>query len=371
MLNCLIVGGGVIGLSIAYELAGRGERVRVIDQGQLGKESSWAGAGILPPANAATAIHPLDQLRALSHDLHLAWAHRLREESGIDTGFRRCGGLYLARTVGEAAALHGLKGMLHEEGIEMARLSQSELSQREPGLTNLSERGSLVAAYWLPNESQLRNPDHLRALIACCRQRGVELSEQTEFREFRSMRSRVAEAMTSDGPMAAEKFCVCSGAWTHYLLKQLGFPNGIMPIRGQMMLFKCDQPPFRHILNEGPRYLVPRDDGHVLVGSTEEEVGFVKGTTDESLRELATLARELVPELTPDKVERTWSGLRPGSFDGFPYLGAVPGHDNLFVAAGHFRSGLHLSTGTAVIMSQLMRGEKPAIDLSPFRVGRG
>jgi glycine oxidase len=125
------------------------------------------------------------------------------------------------------------------------------------------------------------------------------------------------------------------------------------------------------VLNEGSRYLVARDDGHVLVGSTEEEAGFDKSTTSTAIEELTRLACDLVPELRRFAVEQTWAGLRPGTYDGFPYLGAVPGLENAFVAAGHFRSGLHLSTGTAVVMGQLMRGETPIIDLSPFRVGRG
>jgi glycine oxidase len=116
---------------------------------------------------------------------------------------------------------------------------------------------------------------------------------------------------------------------------------------------------------------VPRDDGRVLVGSTEEEAGFDKSTTKEAIRELTQLAIELVPTLRHAQVERTWAGLRPGSFDGLPYLGPIPGLENAFVAAGHFRSGLHLSTGTAVVMGQLIRGLQPEIDLAPFQIARG
>jgi glycine oxidase len=116
---------------------------------------------------------------------------------------------------------------------------------------------------------------------------------------------------------------------------------------------------------------VPRDDGRVLAGSTEEEVGFDKSNTPEAVAELTALARELVPALAHAPVEQTWAGLRPASFDGLPYLGQIPGISNAFVAAGHFRTGLYLSTGTAVVLSELIRGERPQIDLSPFRVGRG
>ena len=137
-----------------------------------------------------------------------------------------------------------------------------------------------------------------------------------------------------------------------------------------MVLFRCDQPPITRIVNEGSRYLVPREDGRVLAGSTEEEVGFDKRTTEEAIADLVGFARGLVPALRDAKIEQTWAGLRPASFDGLPYLGPLPGLKNAFIAAGHFRSGLFLSTATAVVMSQLMRGEKPQIDLAPFRVGR-
>jgi glycine oxidase len=124
-------------------------------------------------------------------------------------------------------------------------------------------------------------------------------------------------------------------------------------------------------LNEGNRYLVAREDGYVLAGSTEEEVGFDKRTTPAGLADLRSFAEALVPALAEAKLEKSWAGLRPATFDGLPYLGQIPALSNAFVAAGHFRSGLYLSGGTAVLMSQLMRGEEPDIDLEPFRVGRG
>jgi glycine oxidase len=137
-----------------------------------------------------------------------------------------------------------------------------------------------------------------------------------------------------------------------------------------MVLFRCEQPPLQRIVNEGSRYLVPREDGHVLVGSTEEEAGFDKRTTPEVIDDLTEFAKSLVPALADAAIEKTWSGLRPCALDGLPYLGRLPGLENAYVAAGHFRSGLYLSAATAVVMSQLIRGEEPDIDLTPFRVGR-
>jgi glycine oxidase len=137
-----------------------------------------------------------------------------------------------------------------------------------------------------------------------------------------------------------------------------------------MVLFRCEQPPIRRVINEGSRYLIPRLDGYLLAGSTEEEVGFDKRTTDEAIADITAFARAIVPALATATIENTWAGFRPASFDSLPYLGRLPGLANAFVAAGHFRNGLFLSPATALVMSQLLRDEQPRIDLTPFRVGR-
>jgi len=135
-------------------------------------------------------------------------------------------------------------------------------------------------------------------------------------------------------------------------------------------LLSTVRPILTRIINEGSRYLVPRADGRLLVGSTEEDVGFDRGTTAAGVAGLLDFALSLVGELDSAAIEQTWAGLRPATSDGLPYLGAVPGLENAYVAAGHFRSGLQLSTGTAVVMSQLIRGQQPQIDLSMFRADR-
>ena len=223
----------------------------------------------------------------------------------------------------------------------------------------------------MPDEWQLRNPCHLNALLAACGQLGVNISDHVEATDFVIRAGRMQGAVTSAGTISAGHYCLTTGAWTFTLLDRLNIRTGILPIRGQMVLFQAPHKLFSHVLNEGPRYMVPRDDGKVLVGSTEEEAGFDKATTAGEIRELTELAQRIVPGLCQAGVVKTWAGLRPATYDGFPYLGQVPDLPNAFVAAGHFRSGLHLSTGTAHVMSQLIRGETPEIDLSPFRVGRG
>jgi glycine oxidase len=137
-----------------------------------------------------------------------------------------------------------------------------------------------------------------------------------------------------------------------------------------MVLFSGADKILSHIINVDSRYLVPRTDGRVLVGSTEEEAGFEKVTTNEGIKGLLAFANKLAPELLTLSVEMCWAGLRPATRDGLPYLGGVPGVDNAFVAAGHFRSGLWLSPATAVVMHELIAGRRPQVELAPFRLDR-
>jgi glycine oxidase len=376
-LDCLIVGGGVIGLSLAWQLAERGKKVQVIDRGEIGREASWAGAGILPPANRHALAHPLDQLRGLSFDLHREWAETLREQTGIDTGYRRCGGIYLARAAGEAAALSAWAATQVEEGVVVERLDAANLKDRKPNGRPLAELEPAIAsnltfraAWYLPDECQLRNPWYLRALRRMCELRGVEIVPQCEVVDWNIAGERVQGVQTSLGPLHPEQICVTSGAWSGGVLQKAGITLGVMPIRGQIVLFRTERPLARSIVNEGPRYLVPREDGRLLAGATEEEVGFDKRNTEEAVRDLINFATSLLPPLRSAEIELTWAGLRPASFDGFPYLGQVPGLRNLYVAAGHFRSGIYLSPGTAVVMAEHMCGTETSLDLAPFRVGR-
>jgi glycine oxidase len=403
MTECLIVGGGVIGLSLAWQLARRGRKVRVLDRQQVGREASWAGAGILPPASREALAHPLDQLRGMSFELHREWAEVLRAETGIDTGYRRCGGIYLARLAGETAALSAWAASLREEGVVVERLGVGEgergregdketrrqggkaasfppspplplspsLLQHEPEIAIKPSSGLPIRAAWLlPDECQLRNPHYLQALARVCELHGVVISPHTEVQDFALSGGRISSVITNEGVIDAEQICVTSGAWTGQLLQKLGMTVGVVPVRGQIVLFRCERPPVQCVINEGPRYIVPREDGHLLVGSTEEEAGFDKRTTEVAIAELIDFARSLLPVLNSAEVKQTWAGLRPASFDGFPYLGPIPGLANAFVASGHYRSGLYLSPGTATVMAELMCGVATSLDLSVFRVGR-
>lgn len=371
MADVLIVGGGVIGLSLAYELAGAGLKVQIVERGEPGREASWAGAGILPPAQAAPTDDPYERLLQLSNELHLHWSAELREQTGVDNGLRRCGGVYVARDAAGDVELRQAAARWQVQGVACQRLDAAELARREPALEGGAASARLRAAWLLPDEMQLRNPRHLKALLAGCAQRGVEVKAGVSVEDFETRAGRIERVLTSGGALTAGQVCLTSGPWTRLLLSRLGLHVGLKPIRGQIVLLNGSRPVLRSIVNEGPRYLVPRPEGRILVGSTEEDAGFEKCATAAGVAGLLQFALELAPGLTGARIEQCWAGLRPATVDRLPYLGRLPPWENAYVAAGHFRSGLQLSSGTAAVMARLMRGQEPGVDLSPFRPDRG
>jgi glycine oxidase len=219
--------------------------------------------------------------------------------------------------------------------------------------------------------AQVRNPRHLKALLAGCASWGTRLLPGCPVHGFERQGSRIAAVLTGEGRLAASRFALAAGAWTDALLQQVGWRPGIHPVRGQIALLNTGTPLFQRVLLQGKRYLVPRPDGRVLIGSTEEDAGFDKRTTAGAIGDLLNFAMRLVPGLAEAPLERCWAGLRPGSPDELPYLGPVPGLDNLFVAAGHFRAGIQLSPGTGVVMKELLLGQKLTVPLEGFRLDRG
>jgi len=392
MDDCLIIGGGVVGLSLAWELACASLKVHVVERGEPGREASWAGAGILPAARCTPGGTPLEQLSALSRRLHGEWAARLRAETGIDTGFRECGELHVARTDDAVAVIEREAGEHVAAGVRVQRPTLAEVLAREPGLVGewetvgaegggeraVNHQGAcaprspgalgekILAAFWLPDAAQIRNPRHLQALVAACRRGSVRLTTHAGAEDVEVHGRRIKEVVTPAGRFAAERVVICAGAWSDALLKRLGFKLPLKPIRGQMVLMKLPQPVLRCIVHEGPHYLVPRDDGRVLVGSTLEDVGFDTRTTEQAINELISFARSILPALRAAEIEHAWAGLRPGSDLPNPLIGPLPNYDNVLVAAGHFRWGLYLSPGTATLLRQVMLGEEPQIPLEDF-----
>jgi glycine oxidase len=374
MPDVVILGGGVIGLSLAYELAGQGMKVRILDRGQPGRETSWAAAGILPPSKFRTKAPPVEWLQGFSSQLHAEWAMRLKEETGIDNGYRRSGGIHLADSKETSVELLQECERWRREGLSVKWLHSTDIDREEPALAGAYERCELHGAALATDEVQIRSPRHLKALISACEKRGVEISAGVEAFDFEMAGQKISAVQTSIGAIAANQFVVAAGSWSKAIAARMNLNLAVKPMRGQIVLLYTARPIIQRIvewnIEIGHRYLLPRDDGRLLVGTTMEDVGFDRRNTAEAIAGILQFATRLAPALSSATVERSWCGFRPASVDGLPYLGAVPGLQNAFVAAGHFRHGLWLSTGTAVVMSRLIRGESPGVDLTPFKPDR-
>lgn len=366
--DVLLVGGGVMGLSLAWELAQQCARVCVVDSGEMGREASWAAAGMLPPGPNKEYwpnCSAYEQLQGLSHELQPAWHQKLADLTHIDNGYLPTGALYICD--GSAAATAALEKNQREWerwGLEDHQLDTAAIADLEPAISRQTQ------AILLPGESQLRPPRHLLALLAACQRAGVILRPGCQLVGWQTQGEQIRAATTSTGTICADNYCLTSGCWTGPLAAGLGLELPIRPIRGQILLLNGPPNTLRRIVNAGPRYLTPRPDGRVLVGSTQEEVGFHKQNTVEGLADLMNFARQLCPTLADFTLEQSWSGLRPGTADELPYLGRLPRYDNAWIAAGHFRAGIQLSPATAVVMRSIILGQEPPVDVTTLGVGQ-
>ncbi|QDT33133.1 glycine oxidase ThiO [Thalassoglobus polymorphus] len=356
----LVIGGGVIGLSIAYELAGSGATVTVVDRQKFGQEASWAGAGMLPPAQCS-GPPALRELAKLSRARWKTVSEELLSLTGIDNGFRECSALQISienrNTIPDEIEAWG------KEDVQAELLNGNQLQQYEPLLSDMLHTG-----FRLPTMAQVRNPHHIVALKKACEQLNVQLVEGENIAKFELSQRKISAATSNHEHFTADKFILCAGAWSPQIVEQLGVHLEMEPVRGQIVLLKFDKPKFTHIIEDGPKYLVPRDDGHVLVGATVERVGFEKANTTEGVKGLLEFATQVVPILKDAELVKTWSGFRPATLRGVPYLGWSKKIDNLFVATGHFRDGLAQSTGTAKLVGDIILDRKTSIDVSAFAV---
>lgn len=360
--DVLIIGGGVIGLTTAYRLAEQGVSVIVADRQTVGREASWAGAGMLPPGHNCDAAAPETRLRSYSHSLWSELSCALKERTGIDSGYLRCGSIELATDDTEFDAQ---LSAWQNEGIAVEELSRGEIEKRVPDLHPEFQR-----AAFLPDFGQARNPRHLKGLSAACRSLGVEILEhEVDLRIQADDHGRVT-AVTPVRSFAAEKVCVTAGSWSRQILQPLGVELPVKPVRGQIVQLRLSKLPFTCVIERGRRYIVPRADGLILIGSTEEHVGFDKRTTADGVAGLLEFARCIAPELGSAELVNSWAGLRPGSPDELPFLGRVAGFANLYVGAGHFRSGLQMSTGTGSILAEILQDREPPVSLRGLTVDR-
>jgi glycine oxidase len=329
-----VVGGGVIGLSVAWRAARRGLSVTVVDRGPLGGGASRVAAGMLAPISEADAGEPA-LLRA-----GIASAARwpaFAEELGLDA-YRRCGTLVVARDADEAEALERERALREQLGLRVERLRGSQARRLEPGLAP-----GVRAALDVPDDHAVDPRALIEALIAACGEAGVDLRPET-----------------TDVP-AADHTVLATGAWA-------GAP--VRPVKGQILRLRDPDGPglLSRVIRHERFYLVPREDGRYVLGATMEEKGFDTTVTAGGVRELLQEAQLLVPGLDEMELEEASAGLRPGTPDNGPLIGAR--EDGAILATGHHRNGILLAPLTADAVVALLCGEPLPPEAEPFSPAR-
>lgn len=356
--DVLIVGGGIIGLLTAHELAGSGVKVSVVDRQAIGRESSWAGGGILSPLNFWQVPASITALCRWSQQVYPTLTANLLATTSVDPEWIKSG--LLIRGCPE---LEQAKGWCALHGINHAVLMPSEVACREPALAP-SDTPSL----WLPDIAQIRNPRMIQALRVELERLGVRLLENRPVTALVAEQGRIRQIKTGDGTLTADVYVIAAGAWSGLIGPDVETMLDIQPVKGQMLLFRADPDLLKAIVLQGDRYLIPRRDGHILAGSTVEHTEFAKSVTEQARTSLSDFAYRVLPALKECSIEKQWAGLRPGSPTGIPRIARHPKISNLYFNCGHFRNGFVMAPASARLLADLILGRPPIVAPEPYSI---
>jgi glycine oxidase len=348
--DVIIVGGGIIGLSLAIALRKRGASVLVVERGEPGREASHAAGGMLVDCSPEIPL-ALQPLAIASARMYREFAHELEVESGMKVDLRDHGTIVFPPP----------EHVYERPGFTLASLLPAPLTELEPGLADSNR-----PAFYLKERSV--DPRALTAAaIKTAKRRGVDFSSGDSVTAVNLSGDHVSGVTTTKTSFLAPKVVNCAGAWSGKFGPH-AFPT--RPVKGQMLcLVMPSRTLLRHVIRSPEVYLIPRSDGRLLVGATVEEAGFDKRTDAATIQRLHRAAVELVPKLAGARMLEDWAGLRPGTPDALPILGTTetPGY---YVATGHFRDGILLAPITAMIMADVIEGRRLEYDLAPCSPAR-
>ena len=363
--DVLIVGGGIIGCAIGYELARAGGRVTIVERRQLAQEASWASAGLISPPKRTAHGDAHARLETRSFNRYPSLLAELREMTGLDVEHNPAGRLSVALSEQEESALRELIPWQRELGFTVEWLDGDEARRRVPALTR-----AVRGAAWCAAASGVRAARLTRALARAAELHGATIVQEAPVEAFLVERSHVGGVETRNGPIRAAATVIATGAWSAQLgaLLDLDFPT--RPVRGQMLALADVSPPLAHAIAGAGGFLIPRADGTIIAAATVEETGFDTSVTAGGLGWLSTLVATLAPPYSAARVSETWAGLRPATADDRPLMGRAPGYDGLWVAAGHMRDGVLWAPMTGELLAASIQQGAPLAELAPYDPGR-
>ena len=348
--NVVIIGGGVVGLSIARALALRGvSEITLIERGSVGCEASSAAAGMLAPQAEADNADDFFELCCRSRDLYPEFAAALREETGIDIELDETGTLYVAITEEDEVEIQHRFEWQIAARLPVEQLTGIEARALEPCISS-----SVRSALRFPRDIQVENRRLVSALAEANVKLGVRLLTGTSVNSISISNDAVTGVETSAGFISSRKVVLAAGAWTSILDVPDKAPSSlsIEPVRGQMICFETNSRLAKHVIYSPRGYVVPRLDGRLLAGSTSEIAGFDKRTTGSGIHSILTRALEISEQIAGLSLLDTWAGLRPHAADGLPVLGPCAEIEGLFYATGHYRNGILLTPITGELMAE-------------------
>ena len=357
--DIVIIGGGIIGCAIAYELAQRQVRVLLIEKAsRLGTEASWAGAGIL--TSHASTHEPYPELCRASLEMYPSLATRLKDETDIDIEFIRSGTLSVFFDEAEASGMISLAERRVSRGFTAEVLSPEQAWELEPVLSR-----NVAGAVLFPEDGHVRNPKMVIALAKSAAKHGTEFLLGNPVTGFVRKNHRVIGAIVNGEAVHADAFVIAAGCWSSHLTILLDYPMSIVPAKGQIVLLETILSFMQRTIDGLGIYIVPRTDGKILLGATVEFVGYDKTTSVDGVKQMIDAAVVIAPELAQSAFVQTWAGLRPYYKNG-PCLGYIPGYDNVVLASGHFKNGILLAPVTGKLIAELLTAERTTLSLKPF-----
>lgn len=347
--DVLIVGGGVIGLSLARALHKKGVRkVTVVERGELGQEASSAAAGMLAPHAEADREDEFFRFCRESNDLYPGFAAELLDETGIDIELDLSGTLYVAFSDNDTLDIRRRYEWQRAANMPVEHLTAGETRKAEPFVSPDVREG-----LYFPEDGQVENRKLIEALRIYAELNRIGIIERAEVSELSKEEGRVTGVLTTQGALSAGTVVLATGAWTSFIkLGPAAVPIKVKPFKGQMIAYHTAKRLFQRVLYSPRGYIVPRMDGRVLAGATVEDAGFDKETTGAGSEFLRETAVEIAPSLGSLEISERWAGLRPFAADGLPVLGSVGAYENLLAATAHYRNGILLAPLTARILAE-------------------